>query len=139
MLDSIKLIRNFLTLYTKRETLYKHHELYIGSAGNYNTPTLLTLLPNTKYLLLCDAYSTNGSLVQYYSTFTARTNESTMKKFIPLSSQPYNGSGGHYTVIGFAETGNSNVEIGINSYVYAGGYTYCWSAYAIPLVYLGGI
>lgn len=115
-----------------REVLTGNTSSYGSATGSYNSGTLMTLKPNTRYLLLGTGHSSSGNAIQYFSGFKISSG-SGQKKFFTIDNQPYATSGGRHPFAGYIETGSTSIGIGITCYKYATGLTYYWNVYAIEL------
>ena len=117
----------------QREVLTGSTSSYSSATGSFTSGTLMTLKANTRYLLLGYGNSDSGNAFQYYSSFAVTAGAGTYKKLVSLPNQPYASSGGSHPFMGYIETGNSTVGIGISSYKYTTGLTYHWYVNAIEL------
>lgn len=137
MLDLKKTINKILSKLVyydrQREVLTGSTSSYSSATGNFTSGTIITLKANKRYLLLGQGNSNSGASIQYYSGFAVTAGAGTYKKLVSIPNQPYATSGGMHPFMGYIETGNSTVGIGVGSYKYATGLTYYWTVNAIEL------
>lgn len=117
----------------QREVLTGNTSSYGSAIGSYTSNKLLTLKPNTRYILFGQGWSNSGNAIQYMSQFVISSGSGTQNHWVTVPNQPYATSGGKHPFIAYAETGDTELGIAVNAYKYTTGLTYSWSVCAIEL------
>lgn len=111
--------------------LTQNASMSASATGTYSTGPMITLQPNTHYLLFGYGAISVGGNYQTYSSFYVSTGTPT--KIHSFSNQPYAGAGNGHNFQAYVETGDTSVGIGVTTYHYDTGYTKTWSIAAIPI------
>ena len=111
--------------------LTKDTSMSASATGTYNTGTMITLQPNTRYILFGYGALGVGDNRQTFSTFYISSGTATTVK--SFATQPYAGAGNGHNFQALVQTGSNSVGIGVSTYHYDTGYTKTWSIAAIPI------
>lgn len=104
--------------------------------GGYQTGTIITLQPNTRYLIIGQGADNSGGLTTAYSDMYVTSGSTTY--LWTGANQPYGNAGNKHLFFTYVETANNNVGIGVNAYIYtASDRGYLWYLLAIPIAYYG--